>query len=148
MRKIFEKIKKNKILIIPGLIFFVSLFILSDVSKEQTKTPNVPEDRYVITSSEKPKIREAIFKPLDFVPNEEQIVYVKVENENPIGSVTATVLTDKLEKTYELKLFEGNQKIGTWKGSWRINDSRNYTYRETFKAVSGNDKSKIELYFK
>lgn len=148
MKGILKLFKKHRKLIFAGLIFFALLLVLSDNSKKETKAnPETPEERYFISSREKPSIREAIFKPLDFVPNEEQIVYVKLENQNPVEKVTATVSTDKKVQTYELKLFEGNDRVGTWRGSWRTNDTHNYTYTTTLTAISGSDKSSVDLSF-
>lgn len=148
MTKFLKLIKNHRRLIFAAFVFFAFLLVLSDSLKKETKpVPGAPEERYFISSKEQPNFREAIFKPLDFAPNEEQVVYVKLESKNPIDSVNAVVSTDKKVSNFEFKLFEGNDRAGAWRGSWRINDTHNYTYTTTLKAVSGKDKSFVDLSF-
>lgn len=138
---------KHRYFSVFALILIIVFLFSSFASRQKSENSNRTE-RYLISSKEYPNFKEVVLNPFDFNPGEEQVVYVKLENPNPIEKVSAVVMTDSFVKTYELKLLEGNGTKGTWRGVWKIDDTRNYTYRETFKAVSGSDKSKIELYFK
>lgn len=145
IKTITSKLSVKSFLILIGIAVILSVVL---VGKQEKVEPKSPSERYFISSKDYPRFTEAVFNPFDFRPGEEQIVLIKIENPEPVESVTAIVKTDNATGNYELKLATGSATAGTWKGSWKIKDTHSHTYRETFKAISGNDKSQVDLVFK
>lgn len=145
IQKVKSKLSLKSLFVISFLILFL-LFVLI-LNKEKTTSKGEPQ-RYKISSSDLPRFKEVYLDPFEFNPEEEQIVSVKIENPKPIDSVKALIKTDNLSSNFELKLASGSATSGTWIGFWKIKDTINHTYRQTFKAFSSGDESQIDLTFK
>lgn len=145
IKTITSRVSVKSFLMLIGITVALSIVL---VNKQEKFEPKPRVERYFISSKDYPRFTEAVFNPFDFRPGEEQIVLIKIENPEPVESVTAIVKTDNATGNYELKLATGSATSGTWKGVWKIKDTHGHTYRETFKATSENDKSQVDLVFK
>lgn len=95
-----------------------------------------------------PKIKKATVDTLNPPKGTTQTVTVELTNDSPITKVTAIVYTDNKSNTYEMNLFQGTNKDGTWTGVWKIDDSYDYTYHIDFSFESPTGNSDNALTFR
>lgn len=82
-----------------------------------------------------PKIQTAEVSPLDPSGDETQTVTISVKDSSAVLGAVATVLTDKKQVPYPLKLVSGSPTDGVWQGSWKLNDTYNYVYSIDFRVT-------------
>ncbi len=81
--------------------------------------------------------KELIIDPFEVKNGERQYFSIWVSDSDGIEIVTATIKTDTLEKTLELRLVEGTKTEGRWVGFWVAKDITNgNTYSTIFKAIN------------
>lgn len=100
---------------------------------------------YTISGSAKeaPKMTHVTIDPIDPAKGTNQTWKIEVidAGNGPVKEVTVTLFTDNGKKQHSLKLVEGTNTKGVWQGSWKIEDSYDYTYVAVLRAK--NEAGKI-----
>lgn len=121
---------------------------------EPTKPPPAPlatgKQTYMISGSAPgaPKITEATVDPIDPAKGKDQTWKLEVIDvgNGPVKEVTVTIFTDNGKNLHPLKLVEGTDTKGVWQGSWKIEDSYDYTYIAVLRAKNQAGKiHKVDL---
>jgi len=129
-------------------------------AQKQPKTifplPHGKQSYTIITDNpQNPQILKVILDPLDVKQGEKQVITVKVKykDTNTVTSnykVFVTYRTDHAATTIPLKLkkLDGPLLVGIWEGIWEPEDSYEFVYIASIKAISDAGETKVDLSFR
>lgn len=94
-----------------------------------------------------PTIGKGFIDPYDPPLHGEQSVSVDVmSKKSPVLSVVAILSTDlAVSSPYQFQRIAGTEIKGTWKGSWKVDDTYLHTYRLAIIAKSADGESRIDI---
>jgi hypothetical protein len=90
-----------------------------------------------------PVVSKIIFDPLDVQKGQTLVVVASIKNDVTVKEVKGTLQTDhgKLEAIFSR--IDGSDTNGSWKASFKLNDTVSYTYILTISAQGENGKSEV-----
>lgn len=110
--------------------------------------PHGPQTYIVGGSFAGPKITKITFEPLDPQIGENQTITVKANDTNSVSEIKITAAVDGKSNSFILKLTGGNDKEGSWQGSWKIPGTYKNTYSFVIEAKSATGTSRLEYPFR
>lgn len=91
----------------------------------------------------KPVLTEVIYDPFDPKPGQRQTILVKTKAKPAVETVSVLMITDSVEKKYELKKLDPQGESFVWEGSWEVTDTHNNQYRA--KVIGENQAGKTKI---
>lgn len=109
----------------PGLVRAPTPYLLLPSGKQE----------YLVKSN--PATGDALAKkitadPLDVPKGSNQAISLELSHSQSISTVTISLTTDTMTKTYPLSLASGSDKEGTWSGTWIMIDTHESIYFARF----------------
>lgn len=90
---------------------------------------------YLVRSNPKPgdaTVKQIVANPIEGPQGDPQTFDIDIDSPTPIAAVSVELTTDNQTNTYQFKLVSGNNKLGTWSGTWVMADPHRVTYFAKF----------------
>ena len=124
----------------------------AQISRRPTPTivpKKIPHGKTAFTATTTwpgPKFTGGYFNPYDPARGTSMIISVTMNDTQTVQQVWATVTSDhKTSIRIPFKRTLGTDLAGEWQGTWKVDDSYDYTYIVTIEADSANGHTKDEI---
>lgn len=90
---------------------------------------------YLVRSNPKPgdaTVKQIVADPIESAQGDQQTFSLDIASPTPVAAVSLELTTDNQTNTYQFKLVSGNNKLGTWSGTWVMADPHRVTYFAKF----------------